>query len=94
VLVYVWVIVLGRLVPPGTLLAVSPKFQLNLYVGVPPVAVELKLMESPATGRVGAYERLVCGDRLLMNSVMSDAEPSSEVRDERPHAVSIVARSE
>ena len=54
-----WVIVLGRPVPPGTLVAVSPKFQLNLYVGVPPVAVELKLMESPATGRVGAYERLV-----------------------------------
>ncbi len=72
-LVYVWVIVLGRLVPPGTLLAISPKFQLNVYGGVPPVAVELKMIESPTTGRVGLYERLVWGARFLRNSVMSDA---------------------
>jgi len=51
--------VLGRLVPPGALLAASPKFQLNLYGGVPPAAIELKLMDSPTTGRVREYERLV-----------------------------------
>src|SRR5438093_11211401 len=78
--------VLGRLVPPGTLLAESPKFQLNVYGEVPPVAVELKLIDSPTTGRVGAYERLVCGPRFLKNSVMADAEAAFEVRGERPHA--------
>jgi len=86
--------VLGRPVPPGTLLAESPKFQLNVYGEVPPVAVELKLIESPTTGRVGAYERLVCGVRFLKNSVMVDAEPSFEVRGERPHAVSRVVSTE
>ena len=49
-MVYVWVIVLGRPVPPRTLLGDSPKFQLNVYGGIPPVAVELKLIESPTTG--------------------------------------------
>src|SRR2546428_13762003 len=92
-MVYVWVIVLGRPVPPRTLLVDSPKFQLNVYGGIPPVAVELKLIESPTTGWVGAYERLVCGARFLKNSVMADVEPSWGVRGERPHAVSMVVRS-
>src|SRR5436305_12171010 len=86
--------VLGRPVPPGTLLAESPKFQLNLYGEVPPVAVEVKLIESPTTGRGGAYERLVCGARFLKNWVMVDAEPSFEVRGERPHAGSRVVSTE
>src|SRR6266704_6720269 len=85
--------VLGRLVPPGTLLAALPKFQLKVYGGVLPVTLELKLIESPTTGRVGAYERLVCGARFLKNSIIADARPSSEVRGERPHAVSMVVSS-
>src|SRR5947199_10166577 len=86
--------VLGRPVPPGTLLEESPKFQLNVYGEVPPVAVELKLIESPTTGRVGAYERLVCGPMFLKNSVMADAERCFEVRAERPRAVSGLVRPE
>jgi hypothetical protein len=84
----------GRLVPPGTLLAVSPKFQLNVYGGAPPVALALKLTESPTAGCVGLYERLVCGVRILKNSVIGDADPSLEARGESAHAVSMVARSE
>ena len=75
----------------------SPKFQLRLYGGVPPLVVAVKVTGTLTTGVLGEIVKLVDnvgGVTEPKNSVIGAAFASFDVSEVRPQTVSRVLRYE